>query len=423
MTITATTTYHPVEPLIRDLRDYIHRDRDRTTAFHTAINTALYPHNGGAPEMAREGIRSLDDFLCFADALLRWVPRVTTTGDELLNKIVVFYWVIDQPALRGWQTPFQPATSAADLTWLSYWLVCFARQQGQFLHSRESAASLYTFYLNERYNNEAGGWEEPAGGWRSFNHWFGRRWKDVDAVRPVAAPGDGAVVVCVADAVVEGWSTLTRAGEVMVPPTTTMTTAMVDCKSVVWPVDRLLQGISGAREVFGGGSFVHACLGPADYHRQHAPVSGRIVQVRNIQDQVYLQIAKKKEGRGLRPDRGLRRDAKEEVRRDRMPCKGPRILDAPDNAGCQWCQTRGVIVIQTEDFGRVAVVLIGMAQISSVVMTVHEGQWVRKGDEISYFQFGGSDVVMVFENPVRFREDLLPGISRLNVREELAVFK
>ncbi|RAH47308.1 phosphatidylserine decarboxylase [Aspergillus brunneoviolaceus CBS 621.78] len=361
MTITATTTYHPVEPLIRD--------RDRT-----AINTALYPHNGGAHEMAREGIRSLDDFLCFADALLRWVPRVTIMGDELLNKIVVFYW---------------PTTSAADLTWLSYWLVCFARQQGQFLHSRESAASLYTFYLNEHYNSEAGGWEEPAGGWRSFNHWFGRRWKDVDAVRPVAAPGEEPVVVCAADAVVEGWSTLTRAGEVMVPPTTTMVTAaMVDCKSVVWPIDRLLQGISRAREVFGGGSFVHACLGPADYHRQHAPVSGRILQVRNIQDQVYLQIAKKKEGRGLRPDRGLRRDAKEEVRRDRMPCKGPRILDAPDNAGCQWCQTRGVIVIQTEDFGRVAVVLIGMAQISSVVMTVHEGQWVRKGDEISYPVWG-----------------------------------
>ncbi|PYI18602.1 hypothetical protein BO99DRAFT_482367 [Aspergillus violaceofuscus CBS 115571] len=333
---TTTTTYHPVGPLVRDLRDYIHRHPDRTTAFHTAINTALYPHNGGAHEMAREGIRLLDDFLCFADALLRW----------LLNKIVVFYWVLDQPALRGWQTPFQPAAAAAaaDLTWLSYWLVCFARQQGQFLHSRESA---------------------------------------------------GAVVVCAADAVVQGWSALTRAGEVLAP------SAMM--ATVNW---------RRPREVFRGGSLVHACLGPADYHRQHAPVAGRIVQTRNIQDQVYLRIAKKKEGRGLRPDRGLRRDAKEEVRRDRMPCKGPWILDAPDNAGCQWCQTRGVIVIQTEEFGRVAVVLIGMAQISSVVMTVHEGQW-----------FGGSDVVMVFEDPVRFREDLLPGVSRLNVREELAIFK
>ncbi|RAH86918.1 hypothetical protein BO86DRAFT_444721 [Aspergillus japonicus CBS 114.51] len=354
---TTTTTYHPVGPLVRDLRDYIHRHPDRTTAFHTAINTALYPHNGGAHEMAREGIRLLDDFLCFADALLRW----------LLNKIVVFYWVLDQPALRGWQTPFQPAAAAADLTWLSYWL-------------------------------------------------------DIDAARPVAAPDEGAVVVCAADAVVQGWSALTRAGEVLVP---SAIMATVNCKLVVWPIDRLLQGVprARAREVFRGGSLVHACLGPADYHRQHAPVAGRIVQTRNIQDQVYLRIAKKKEGRGLRPDRGLRRDAKEEVRRDRMPCKDPRILDAPDNAGCQWCQTRGVIVIQTEEFGRVAVVLIGMAQISSVVMTVHEGQWVRKGDEISYFQFGGSDVVMVFEDPVRFREDLLPGVSRLNVREELAIFK
>jgi phosphatidylserine decarboxylase len=40
---------------------------------------------------------------------------------------------------------------------------------------------------------------------------------------------------------------------------------------------------------------------------------------------------------------------------------------------------------------------MGMAQVSSVVITAEEGVTVRKGEELGYFQFGGSDFVMVFE--------------------------
>jgi len=40
---------------------------------------------------------------------------------------------------------------------------------------------------------------------------------------------------------------------------------------------------------------------------------------------------------------------------------------------------------------------MGMAQVSSVVMTAEVGQTLHKGEELGYFQFGGSDFVMVFE--------------------------
>ena len=40
---------------------------------------------------------------------------------------------------------------------------------------------------------------------------------------------------------------------------------------------------------------------------------------------------------------------------------------------------------------------VGMAQVSSVVITAEVGAVLRKGEEIGYFQFGGSDFVMVFE--------------------------
>ena len=47
--------------------------------------------------------------------------------------------------------------------------------------------------------------------------------------------------------------------------------------------------------------------------------------------------------------------------------------------------------------GLVAVLPMGMAQVSSVVITAEVGVTLRKGEEISYFQFGGSDIVLVFE--------------------------
>ena len=71
---------------------------------------------------------------------------------------------------------------------------------------------------------------------------------------------------------------------------------------------------------------------------------------------------------------------------------------APDHPGYQFIQRRGCIIIDTEGpNGLVAVLPIGMFQVSSINLSVKVGQSVKKGEEISWFQFGGSDVVLVFE--------------------------
>ena len=48
--------------------------------------------------------------------------------------------------------------------------------------------------------------------------------------------------------------------------------------------------------------------------------------------------------------------------------------------------------------GKVALVPIGMDFISSCNLSVDEGAYLNKGDEFGYFLFGGSDLVMLFEN-------------------------
>ncbi len=78
-------------------------------------------------------------------------------------------------------------------------------------------------------------------------------------------------------------------------------------------------------------------------------------------------------------------------------CKRPGgALDFVDGTGYQFTQDRGLIVLDSP-LGLIAVLPIGMAQVSSVNLTVKEGARVTKGDEFGYFAFGGSDMIMLFE--------------------------
>jgi phosphatidylserine decarboxylase len=54
-------------------------------------------------------------------------------------------------------------------------------------------------------------------------------------------------------------------------------------------------------------------------------------------------------------------------------------------------------VVLDTPIGLVAVLPIGMCQLSSVILTAEVGVTLRKGEEISYFQFGGSDIIVLFE--------------------------
>ena len=60
---------------------------------------------------------------------------------------------------------------------------------------------------------------------------------------------------------------------------------------------------------------------------------------------------------------------------------------------------------------------MGMVQVSSVVVTAEEGVTLQKGEEISYFQFGGSDIVMVFERKSNITFTAQQGVHHLVGRQ------
>lgn len=67
-------------------------------------------------------------------------------------------------------------------------------------------------------------------------------------------------------------------------------------------------------------------------------------------------------------------------------------FDAPDDAkdAYEFFQARGILIIDTaqsecKSIGKVAIIPVGMCQVSSVMMTAQAGTSVLKGDEFGYF--------------------------------------
>ncbi len=107
-------------------------------------------------------------------------------------------------------------------------------------------------------------------------------------------------------------------------------------------VEQIIGEDSEYEDQFANGTLTHTFLDVNDYHRYHFPVSGKILEVRKI--------------------------------------------SALDAVG-----------------GLIAILPIAMSQVSSCNWedTVTVGASVEKGDPMGYFQFGGSDIVMIFQEGVQ----------------------
>lgn len=139
-------------------------------------------------------------------------------------------------------------------------------------------------------------------------------------------------------------------------------------------ITQLLEG-SRYADAFRNGSFVHYMLPPSAYHRFHVPVSGWVEESFVITGQVFMQV-----------------DLEDHELKSRDSTQ----------SGYEFFQTRGVLTLDTSasdhgDLGVVAVVPVGMSHVASVNLTAVEGTKVAKGEEFGYFQFGGSDIIILFQ--------------------------
>lgn len=324
--------------VVSSLAEHIYSTPGLPEAFKEAISTAR--HSG----IDMRGITSIYTYLHFLERLLTWVPTESTSGREVYNILALFYFIVNQPSLAKFQNPIEPSSYGRPRTFLTNWLVEYSRAIGAWLDTPQSItpATIKTFYESPPYRMQD--YVQPTGGWKTFNEFFARELKE--GARPIAEGKD--VIVAPADAVFDGKWDIGPKGYVVI-------------KDVPWGINDLLADSQYA-ERFNGGVFTHSFLNTFDYHRQHAPVSGKVVECKNIEGYAYFETVV------------MEKKSDQEQGDGSMRLKVQRELEAPDHAGYEFLQVRGLVVIDSPEVGGlVAVLPVGMAHVDSVVMTCQVG--------------------------------------------------
>jgi phosphatidylserine decarboxylase precursor len=300
-----------------------------------AVREAL---EGAIRNAGLAGLESTESLLAHLDDLVTAVP----VEGETVSKVLKFYYIIDQA----------PQDRLNRDESFNAWMKKYAKALGQFLDTPASTAAIPSHAARANYHIDD--YVVGPSGWLTFNQFFAREVKP--GKRPIAAPCDDKVIVSPADSVFLGTWDIDADSK-------------VTAKGVTWPIAKLLDG-SPYQDAFKNGIYTHSFLYVDDYHRYHVPVSGEIKEVRKIQGRVFLDVIRKADG----------------------------SLQVIDGDTYQYNQERGLIVIDSPEVGLVAVLPIGMAFVSSVNLTPEVGVRLRKGDEFGFFMFGGSDMVMLFQN-------------------------
>ncbi len=225
---------------------------------------------------------------------------------------------------------------------------------GAWMNSKASAGWIADFVVH--YAIDLSEFEPPAAGeWASFNEFFSRR------VKPGARPIDADPLATI----------LPADGRHLAYPDGADLSGLV-VKGRPFTLAELLGGRDAAAP-FEGGALLVSRLCPTDYHRFHFPLAGIPGEARKIKGP--------------------------------LDSVSPVALAAGARSLAE--NKRAVTILQTEIFGRVALVEVGAACVGRIVQGFVPGRPVAKGDPKGLFLFGGSTVITVFE-PGRlvFAEDL-----------------
>lgn len=213
-------------------------------------------------------------------------------------------------------------------------------------------------------------------GFLSWNDFFTRKFKS--GARPVAEPDNNKIIVSACEST--PYRISTDVGE--------WSTFWI--KSQPYSLRFMMNNDEHAAS-FIGGTVYQAFLDACNYHRWHSPINGTIKKM-VIKDGCYYSEAP-------------------------TETDGPAEPNWPLSYLVQ-VATRAIIFIECDDpqLGLVCFIAVGMAEVSSTIITVESGQKVRKGEELGYFQYGGSSYCLIFRKGVikSFTPDAIPNPKNEN---------
>lgn len=363
-------------PATKELIDIVENNPEVRSMVIASIDKASQIN----PDKDTNPVQSLEeyyDFVSYTETAMPWTlitkdynPEIY---DDTFQSLCYFYFLLDQPLteLEG-KGYFNNSLQYADP--IASWLVTFSKSWGKYLDTEDSwNEEYYQMALNDPAFGLQNDWYEDPSNWNTFNQFFARYLSSPD-VRPVASPEDNSVVVSFADSEPQGvWAIDSNS---FIVSNNDIPVKSASLKSVV----NLIGEDSDYKDGFANGTFTHSFLNVNDYHRYHFPMDGTVREVRIIQ--------------GSNPTGGkLWWDE-----------DNKRYAFDPSSLGWQTLETRGCVILDTGDYGLVALLPIGMVAVGSVNFEEHikPGVQVKKGDMLGNFAFGGSDFIMLFQDKVDF---------------------
>ena len=353
------------------MRNYLEHDHELKVLVEKSIDKAQKIN----PDINTNPVRSVEDLYEFIDMSVKGLPWNLLANVEYptlynyIDQCIDYIWfLMDQPLeeLQG-KGYYYPTLQYHEP--IATWFRDYSDEWGAFLSTEESWNNEYYEKIkNDPSMNMQYGWYADSNIWHSFNDWFSRHLID-PSVRPIASNA----VVSPADSTPQGIWKIDRNGNLV------QKEGVIIKSANFTSISQLIGPDSEYAESFKGGTLSHTFLDVNDYHRYHFPVSGTIKELRKI---------KATNGAGgitiWNPEK------KRYILEDNIP-------------GWQMIETRDCVIIDTEKFGLVAVLPIGMSQICSCNWeeNLKVGTKVEKGDPMGYFLFGGSDIVIVFQSGVK----------------------
>ncbi len=381
--------------IVNDLQQLLEKDEELSSLLLKSLEQARDRAGSDLNAELRDALpwpTTLADYYDYLRWFVRWIPRQTDHpawrtsapeqryAKEVSDRLAHFFWLIDQPVDAG------DAAAAENSPELRDWLTHFARTWGDFLDTPDSFDEEILASFREvapEYTVEESlveGRPNSPSGWLTFNEFFAR---ELNAgLRPIAVPGDNRVVTSPADCSFQHRYEIDQDSNI--PATKIKNT------HTIGSIPQLLEG-SAYADAFAGGTFIHYMLPPSSYHRYHLPVGGRVEESYVQRGQVYMQV-------DLEDGNLASRDNTQ--------------------SGYEFFQERGVVVLDTAasdwgDLGLVAVVPVGMSHVASVNLTTVVGTTPAKGEEFGFFQFGGSDIAVLFQQGVEVEVDTSSGLRHV----------
>ncbi len=332
------------------------------------------------PDRETNPVQTLEeyyDFVSWAERSMPWTLLKSNNSPKLYENIIqslcYFNFLNNQP-LPELEGKGYLNNSLQYVEPYSTWLTSFNKAWGKHLDSEDSwNESYHQLALQDDRFGLGKGWYEDPSHWKTFNQFFMRHLASPDQ-RPIASPDDPTVVVSPADAVPQGVWRIDSNSNIITEHGVTVKSATLTS------IEQLIGEGSAFGLEFANGTFTHSFLNVTDYHRYHFPLDGVVREVRIIPAHGAVGAI-------------IQWDA-----------KNNRYAFDPSRIGWQSLETRGCVILETEQYGLVALLPVGMAQVGSVNFEdyIKEGIQVKKGDMLGYFLFGGSDFIMLFQEKAGF---------------------